>query len=207
MHHLWSTIVNPRYVRAYLATILLVMGGFMLMPFASVFNVNNIGIPYDQLPWVFMVTGGCSILTGPLIGRISDQIGKFKVFIFGTLVTILMVTIYTHMGVSPIWVLMIVSVILFMGVSSRIISASALTSAIPVPSDRGAFMSVNASIQQIAGGVGSAVAGMIVVQEPSGKISHYDTLGFVVAGAMVITAFMMRRIAKMVAETEGSRAV
>ena len=63
--------------------------------------------------------------------------------------------------------------------------------AIPDARDRGAFMSVNSSIQQISGGVASIVAGLIVVQTESGQLEHYDTLGYVVAGSMLITVIMM----------------
>lgn len=198
VHHLWKTVSTPRYIQAFLATALLVMGGYMLMPFASVFNVNNVGIPYHQLPLVFMVTGACSMFTGPYIGKLSDTVGRYKVFFAGSILTVSMVFIYTHLGISPIWLLMLVSVVMFMGVTSRIVSASALTSAVPTPSDRGAFMSINSSIQQVSGGLGSAAAGWIVVQNSDGTIQHFDTLGYVVMGAMVLTLFMMRRIDRMV---------
>ena len=39
------------------ATMLLATGGFMLMPFGSAFTVNNLGIPLEQLPWIYMGTG------------------------------------------------------------------------------------------------------------------------------------------------------
>jgi hypothetical protein len=42
---------------------------------------------------------------------------------------------------------------MMMGIMSRMIPSSALTSAIPEMADRGAFMSINASLQQIAGGI------------------------------------------------------
>jgi len=40
----------------------------------------------------------------------------------------------------------------------------ALITALPGPEDRGAFMSINSSLQQIAGGIAAAIGGMIVVQ-------------------------------------------
>ena len=43
--------------------------------------------------------------------------------------------------------------------------------AIPEPKDRGAFMSINSSVQQISGGVASAIAGLIVVQTNGGKLA------------------------------------
>ncbi len=59
-------------------------------------------------------------------------------------------------------------------------------------------MSVNASVQQAAGGVGAAVAGLIVVQTPSGSLAHYDLLGYVVVAAMLVVVVMLRSIDRMV---------
>ncbi len=57
--------------------------------------------------------------------------------------------------------------------------------------DRGAFMSINASMQQFSGGVASMLAGLIVVQEPGGRLLHYDRLGYVVTGAMTLVIVFM----------------
>ncbi len=78
------------------------------------------------------------------------------------------------------------------------ISSSALMTAVPEPQDRGAFMSINASIQQIAGGIASAVAGLIVVQTKSGVLEHYNRLGYVVIGTMTITIILMYFLNKYV---------
>ena len=84
------------------------------------------------------------------------------------------------------------------------ISSSALMTAVPEAQDRGAFMSINSSIQQIAGGIASAVAGLIVVQTKSGVLEHYDRLGYVVIGTMTITIIMMYFLNKYV-QTKSSK--
>lgn len=71
------------------------------------------------------------------------------------------------------------------------ISASALMTAVPDLHDRGAFMGVNASIQQIAGGVASIIAGMIVKETASGYLDNYGILGNVVVLAVILTIFLM----------------
>ena len=189
--HLIKTVSNPIYVRAFAATTLLATGGFMLMPFGSAFSVHNLGLTQDQLPPLYMVTGICSMIAGPLIGKYSDAIGKYTVFCIGSISGMIIIAFYTHLGITPLWIVMLLNVLLFMGISSRMISSSALMTAIPDARDRGAFMSVNSSIQQISGGVASIVAGLIVVQTESGQLEHYDTLGYVVAGSMLITVIMM----------------
>jgi predicted MFS family arabinose efflux permease len=198
--HLRKTISRPFYLRAFGATTLLATGGFMLMPFGTAFGVNNLGLSLDQLPFLYLITGLFSMATGPFVGKISDQIGKYKVFFIGSLLGIAMVIIYTNLGITPLWEVIALNVILFIGISSRMISASALMTAIPEQRDRGAFMGINSSIQQISGGIAAAVAGRIISQAPGGKMEHYERLGYVVSGTMVVTIVLMYYIDRAVSK-------
>jgi predicted MFS family arabinose efflux permease len=203
LHHLLQTITNGRYVQGFLTTGLLSVGGFMLMPFISIFSVHNIGIPLEKLPLVYMITGAFNIVAGPLIGRASDAYGKFIVFAFGCVLTVVMVLIYTHMHTSPLWMLCVVMVLLQIGIFSRIISASALMSALPAPADRGSYMSVSSSLQQVAGGVASVIAGFIVVEVPSGELLHFDVLGYVLVCTTAITLTFMYFIDRRIKAERG----
>lgn len=196
--HLLKTVSKPAYLRAFAATIMLATGGFMLMPFGSTFTVNNLGIPMEKLPLLYLVTGVCSIIAGPLVGRLSDSIGKYRVFVLGTVLAGVMVLVLCNLGITPIWAVMMVNVLLFVGISARMISVSALISAVPDLNDRGAFMSIYSSLQQFAGGISSALAGLIVVQTSSGKLERYGLLGDVVVAAMIITLALMYSVHKMV---------
>jgi predicted MFS family arabinose efflux permease len=196
--HLWKTLTKADYITGFLATTLLATGGFMLMPFGSTFGINNLKLSMDELPILYGVTGAFSIVFGPLTGRLSDKIGKYRMFVAGSIISIALVGIYTNLGPSPLWLVIMLNVILFIGISGRMISASALTSAVPKPQDRGAFMSINSSVQQISGGIASAVAGMIVVQSSSGKLEHYPQLGLVVICSMVVAVGLMYRLNEQV---------
>ena len=189
--HLFKTLSHPDYLLVFSTMVLIATGGYMMMPFGSAFSVNNVGVKLDELPLLYMVTGIFSFGIAPLAGKFSDKIGKYNVFLIGTVLSIVMVVIYCHLGVTPLWIIMAINVLLFAGIFSRIVPSSALMTAIPGAHDRGAFMSINASIPQFAGAIASAAAGLIVVQMPDGKILHYDTLGYVVIAAMIITAVMM----------------
>ncbi|MBC7742528.1 MAG: MFS transporter [Bdellovibrionaceae bacterium] len=197
-HHLWTTVSKPRYLFAFATTALLSTGGFMLMPFGSAFTVHNLGIHIEKLPMLYLITGICTIFVGPLVGRASDKFGKLKTFNFGALLSIIMVFIYTGLGISSLSTAVIVNTILFVGIFSRMIPSQALMSAIPDPSSRGAFMAVSSSLQQISGGVASVVAGLIVAEEVGGRILHFDILGYIVIGTIVITMIMMYSINRLI---------
>ena len=170
----------------------------MLMPFGSAFGIFNLGLTLAQLPILYAITGGFSIAFGPIIGKLSDRMGKYKIFVAGSLISMLIVVIYTNLGITPLWQVILLNVLLFVGISARMISSSALMTAVPEPQDRGAFMSINSSVQQIAGGFASAIAGLIVVQTKSGSLQHYNRLGYVVIGTMTITLIMMYFLNKYV---------
>ncbi len=205
--HLRKTISHLHYRKAYLTTGLLGIGGFLMMPFSSTFMVNNTAVSLAELPLVFMFTGIASIIVLPMVGKISDAFGKFRIFIIGTVLASAMVVVFTHLSVTPLWEIVGINIILFAGILSRMVPATALMTAVPEIVDRGAFMSVNASLQQISGGVASILAGAIVVQHTSsGPLEHYDILGYLCVGLMVLCIGLLYGIHKHVEQKLQERA-
>jgi predicted MFS family arabinose efflux permease len=197
--HFKQVLIQPNYQLAFLATALLSIGGFLMMPFGSAYAVNNLGVSQAQLPIIFMCTGISSLIIMPLVGRLSDKIDKFKIFAFGSVWAAIFIIIYTNIPPLPLWSLIILNIMMFIGIMSRMIPSGALTSAIPQMKDRGAFMSINASLQQIAGGIATALAGMIVVQ--NGKyapLEHYDTLGYIGSFVMLICLYLVYKVSVLV---------
>lgn len=191
VQHLFSTVSNPDYIKVFLATTLLSTGGFMLMPFGSTYGINNLGITLEDLPLLYGITGVFTIVFGPILGKMADKYGRLKVFIFGTVLGIILVGIYTNLGVTPFWVILVLNIILFLGINARMIASSSLITAIPDLKDRGAFMSINSSVSQISGGIASAIAGLIVVQRADGFVEHYPLLGGVVIASMIASGALM----------------
>ena len=189
--HLVKTVSYSPYLLAFLTTTLLATGGFMLMPFGSAYSINNLGITQADLPVLYGVSGVFSFIFGPLTGFLSDKVGKYKVFVAGTIITMIMVAIYTNLGVTPLTTIIVINVLMFAGIMARMISSTALISAIPQPQDRGAFMSINSSVQQYSGGLAAALAGMVIAEGPGGKLLHYSTLGIIVMVSMTACAVMM----------------
>jgi len=197
--HLWHTASNPFYIRGFAATILLATGGFMIMPFSTAFLVNNILIPETDLSVIFFITGVATIVTGPYLGKQADKYGKYRLFVFGSIISMIMVILFTHLGPNPVWVIILTNIILYTGISSRMISSSALISGVPEANDRGAFMGINSSLQQVSGGVAAFVSGMIVYQPAkNAPLQHFDIVGYVTACTMIITLVMMYLIDRQV---------
>ncbi len=119
--HLVHTIAEPRYWLAFILIMLLPTGGYMLMPFGTAYIVNNVGLTFEVLPLIYLITGVCTIFVGPLVGRASDRFGKFQTFCFGSAVTLVMVPLWTNIGRIPLPLVIVINVLLFAGIFSRII--------------------------------------------------------------------------------------
>ena len=202
--HLWHTLTEPQHLMPFLTVTLLATGGFMLMPFSSAFLVHNIGIDLKQLPTIYFFTGICTIVFGPLIGKAADKVGKLQVFLFGSAVSITMVVLYTHLGPVPLWAVIAVNVVMFVGIFSRMIPFQALSSQVPEPTRRGAYNAISASIQQVSGGIASVVAGHIVTSGADGRIEHFPEVGYVVVGTTLAGIWLVSRINRQLQARPGA---
>ena len=199
--HLWHTISQRNYRIGFMATALMSLGGFMIMPWGSVYAINNLHVTKEQLPILFMIAGIATLLMMPIIGKLSDKIDKFKLFTIASIWMIVMVLIYSNLTPVPFWVVIICNVGMMAGVMARMVPSIALVSALPKLHDRGAFMSINSSLQQLSGGIAAAIGGMIVVQKDNfSPIENYDILSYVVAFFVIFCIFMLWRVSKIVSK-------
>jgi predicted MFS family arabinose efflux permease len=199
LKHLWRTMSNRQYVVGFMATALLSIGGFMMMPFGAAFAINNLRVTATQLPLMYMVSGVSALIIMPVIGKLSDRMDKFRLFAMASAFLMVVIVLYTHLAVTPFWIIIIFNILMVIGIMSRMVPSGALTTGIPELKDRGAFMSINASMQQIAGGFAATVAGMIVIQKTTfSPIEHYDTLGYIIVAISFLSIYLMYRVSRMV---------
>ncbi|MFN8358662.1 MAG: MFS transporter [Candidatus Kapaibacterium sp.] len=195
VRHLFHTVSQKNYRIGFLATALLSIGGFMMMPFGSAFAINNLKLTPEQLPFLFMASGVATLVSMPIIGKLSDRIDKFKLFTAATLSAVVVINVYAHLSNTPFGLVLLTNILMMMTIMSRMVPSTALTSAIPAPEDRGAFMSINSSLQQMAGGFGAMLAGVIIVQKDNfSPLEHFDTLAMIATGIMVVTIALVYRV-------------
>lgn len=206
VEHLVHTVGNRKYTLAFCTTILLATGGYMLMPFGSTFSRHNMGLSAQDITWLYVATGVVSLIVSPIIGKLSDKLGRINIFYASTILTSIMVLIFTRLHITPLYLAIIINGLMFAGVLGRIIPVQASLASIPSLQDRGAFMSINASIQQISGGIASVIAGLIVYKTSSGFLLNYDILGIVIVGAFLITMVMMNRLNKQITNAANAAA-
>jgi predicted MFS family arabinose efflux permease len=193
--HLLTTIKNRNYRIGFMATAFMSLGGYFMMPWGSAFAVNNVGLSQKDLPLLFMIVGISTFMIMPFIGWIADKVNKFQLFMIASLVMIGSVLVYVHLGETTLFVLIVVNIFMMGGIMARMVPSQALTTSVPEAKDRGAFMSINSSLQQMAGGVAAMIGGKIVWQySPSAPLMNFDLLGYVVIAVIIINIYLTYRV-------------
>ena len=169
------------------------------MPWGSSHAINNLKVTADQLPFLFMLAGICTLIIMPIVGNISDKMDKFKLFTITSVWLIFMILIYTNLVPVPFWLVVVLNVFMMIVITSRMVPSIALVTALPELHDRGAFMSINSSLQQMSGGIAAAIGGMIVVQKDNySPLENYDVLGVVIVFIIIACILNLKRVDKII---------
>ena len=199
--HLWQTISNKEYRIGYIATAFMSLGGYLMMPWGSTYSVNNIGISQEDLPLMFMIVGIATFAIMPLVGILSDKLNKFTIFTGASVLMVITVLIYTQLPKVSLILLILVNVFMMMGIMARMVPSQALAASIPAMKDRGAFMSINSSLQQMAGGVAALIGGWIVQQKTqSSPLENFDKLGYLVVAVILVNILFTYRVYSFVSK-------
>lgn len=157
---------------------LLIMGHFVIIPFINPYLEFNKGFSKNDTPMIYLVGGFASLIAAIYLGRVADRIGKLTVFSFSVFFSLFMVLIITNMPTVMFPVVLFFFAIWFTVATGRIVTAQAMITEVVKPEQRGSFMSINGSIQQLGSGLAALSAGAIVTTEKTGKILHYEWVGY-----------------------------
>lgn len=185
---------NPNQLRALSLMFVLMLGHFTIIPFIAPYMVTNVGFTEHQLTWIYLIGGFLTIFSSPLIGKLADKSGKFRVYTFFVLLSLIPVIAITNLGTMPVCHVLIITSLFFIISGGRTIPALAMISSVVKPHQRGGFMNINTSLQQLATGLASFMAGMIVSKGADGKLMHYNYVGYIAAIACVCTIFIAAKI-------------
>jgi predicted MFS family arabinose efflux permease len=184
----------PNHLRAFAFMIVLFFSVFSVVPYVAAYNVANVGVTEAELATIYFAGGATSLVTAQVIGRLADRFGKKRLFAILAVISIAPILIVTHMPPLPFGVVVALSVLFFVFVPGRFGPATALVTGSVPPALRGSFMSFSASIQQLASGVASLAAGLIIGRAPDGSLTHYGAVGWISVGCTLACLWLVRGI-------------
>jgi len=202
MDQRWSqTLVPMREVlshanhwRAYAYMFLMMMGGFTVIPYITLYSTLNLHFPETLLPVLYLAGGAFTFFTSQWIGRLADKHGKARVFRITALLAMLPILAMTHVTSIPWWGVICITTPFFIFVSGRFVPGMAIITSAGIPRLRGTFMGINSAVQSIGSSVATLVAGFIITINSEGLLEHYNIVGYVACSAILATLWLVSHI-------------
>jgi predicted MFS family arabinose efflux permease len=168
LRSLTRLLSRPLVQVSYLMTSAVMASGFILIPNIAAFVQLNLGYPRDRMGLLYGVGGAVSFFSMRLVGRLVDRFGAFPIGTVGAL--LLSVVVAVGFYLAPPWMPVLAIFVFFMiAMSFRNVSYNTLTSKVPGPSERAAFMSLQSAVQHLASAIGAFVSAKLLTEE-NGKL-------------------------------------
>jgi predicted MFS family arabinose efflux permease len=185
---------RANHLRALGLTMLLNFSGMSIVPFLAPYLVVNVGIGEAELPITYFFGGLATFAFVRLVGRLTDLHGRRRTFMAVAGLSTVAILTATHLPPVALWVATLSQTFLMATLSARFVPAMATVTAAVEPSLRGTFMSFNAAVMQLAAGLASWGASLIVTRGPSGEIFGFGAVGWLsvaaACGAIALVRFV-----------------
>ncbi|PHK98477.1 MFS transporter [Neolewinella marina] len=185
---------NPNQRAALLFTLTLMLGHFTIIPFIAPYMQINVGFADKQVSLIYLIGGGLTVVLLPLFGRLADRFGRMQVFTASSFLALFSIYALTNLDTNSIPVALLVTSSFFVVASGRNVPATTMVTSVVRPENRGGFMSIRQSVNEMALFFSSVVAGFIITEGPDGKLQHYELLGYFTIVMSVVAVYTASRI-------------
>ena len=185
---------DSNQVYALLLSFTLMFSHFAVISFMSPYMVKNVGFSESELAYIYLLGGAITMFTAPLIGKLSDRYGKFKIFSIFAVLAVVPLIVLTNLGATSISVALLFTSIFFIISGGRIIPSQALISSVVDPQHRGSFMSINSSVQQLATGSAAFITGLVVYTDAQHHFHHFEYVGYASAFLSLVCIVIGRKL-------------
>ena len=186
-----EVLSHANHWRAFAYMFLLMMGGFTVIPYITLYSTLNLQFPETLLPVLYLSGGAFTFFTSQWIGRLADRHGKAQVFRITALLAMLPILAMTNVTNIPWWGVLFITTPFFVFVSGRFVPGMAIITSASVPHLRGTFMGINSAVQSIGASIATLVAGFIITVNPEGMLEHYNIVGYIACAAILITLWLV----------------
>jgi len=197
IHVFRQIFTDINLVKGLAATFLMTLGHFMVVPFITPALIRNNGMTQEQIPLIYIISGIVSLGTSPLFGRLTDRYGASRMYTLLAFICIVPVIALTQTQSSRLTVLYIITTSFILLASGRFVAANTLVTASVEGQRRGGFMSMRSSIIEFAEGAAAILGGLIVAIGATGRLEHYDLLGYISLLITGISVLLVRSIKRV----------
>ena len=187
-------LAEPVHWRGFAVTAALVTAGGGIIPVMAPSLVANAGVTEKLLPLVYLFGGAATFFSTPFVGRLTDRHDKLHVLAALTLPAVAATLLVTHLGSAPLWIVLLVTTLFFVGMSGRFGPATTLVANSVAPRFRGGFMSVNSAVQQGASAAANLLGGALITRDATGHLVGYGRVGWLSVGAFALTLVLAHRL-------------
>lgn len=188
---IYEVFVAHRHLRAFLFVGLIMLTGFTVIPYIALYLTANVGIENSYISLIYLCGGLATLMSSRFIGHMADKYGKVKVFRILAIISLIPILVTTNLIPVPLWVVLVNQTAFFVLISGRMIPAMAIVSQMVEPKIRGTFMSLIGSVQMLASGIASVVAGLVVTITTNGRMEHYNLVGYGAAICGLLTFWVV----------------
>lgn len=181
-------------VKALIFGLVLTLGHFSIIPFIAPYMQLNIGFTDYQVSYIYFAGGLFTAVLLPIFGRLADRFGNALIFSIASFFALFSIYAITNLPAVSILVALAVTSSYFIVSSGRSVPAVSMVTAVVPPESRGSFMSIRGSINQLALGVGSLVAGLIVKEQADHSLINYQYVGYFAIVMSIVAIGLARQL-------------
>lgn len=185
-----QVLAQTNHIKAFGVTGLMMFAGFTVIPYITIYLQTNAGMQAEEVPWIYGCGGLATLLTARYFGRLTDRVGKVKLFQRLALAVAFPLMAITLSQGLPLWGLLLVSTCLFSMMSGRMIPGMAMITSSVEPRLRGTFMTLNSAVQSISMGLAAFLGGLIIGRDAQGQLSLYWVAGIMGVVASGLSAWL-----------------
>ena len=185
-----QVLAEANHLKAFAVSGLMMFAAFSVIPYITIYLQSNAGMQASEAPWIYLCGGVATLLSARFFGRLTDQVGKVKMFQrLALAVTVPLMATTLSQGL-PLWGLLVISTLLFTVMSGRMIPGMAMISSAALPRLRGTFMTLNSAVQSASMGLAALVAGLIIGRDAQGQLTLYWVAGLLGVLASVLSVWL-----------------